>query len=213
MQLTKFTHACIRFDDGDRSLVIDPGAFSEVEAALDGADAVLITHEHADHIDTDKVRAALERDSRLRLWAPASVAKNFAELGEQVTTAEPGQAFDAAGFGVRTFGGQHAVIHPAIPVISNVGYLIGDAVYHPGDSFFVPPVPIEVLFAPLHAPWSKTSEVIDFVVSVRAPKVTGLHDSLLTSTGLNMVRTLVGQFGGQHGSEFVALAPGETIDA
>ena len=28
MQLTKFTHACVRLDDGDRSLTIDPGAFS-----------------------------------------------------------------------------------------------------------------------------------------------------------------------------------------
>ncbi len=212
MQLTKYTHACVRLDDGDRTLVLDPGVFSEVDAALDGADAVLITHEHVDHIDADKLRAALERDPRLRLWAPASVAGTFADLGEQVSTAEPGQAFEAAGFPVRAFGGQHAVIHPAIPVISNVGYLIDDTVYHPGDSFAVPPVPVQVLLAPLHAPWSKTSEVIDFVVSVRAPKVTGVHDSLLTSNGLNLVHTLVGQMGDKYGSEFVGLKSGDTLD-
>ena len=212
MQLTKYTHACVRFDDGDRTLVVDPGAFSEVDAALDGADAVLITHEHADHIDVDKLRAALERDPRLRLWAPPSVAGGFADLGEQVTAAEPGQAFDAAGFSIRAFGGQHAVIHPAIPTIANVGYLIEGTVYHPGDAFFVPPVPVGVLLAPMHAPWSKLSEVIDFTIAVKAPKVSGIHDSLLGPTGLGMVQSMVGQFGEPHGSEFVALASGDTLD-
>jgi len=51
-------------------------------------------------------------------------------------------------------------------VIANVGYLVA-GVYHPGDSLIVPPVAISTLFAPINAPWSKISEVIDFVVSVR----------------------------------------------
>ena len=116
MQLTKFTHSCVRFDDADRSLVIDPGVFSEVDEALDGAGAVLITHEHPDHIDTEKVLAAARKDPRLRIWAPAGVAASLGELGEQVVAVGAGEQFDAAGFGVRTFGGQHAVIHPSIPV-------------------------------------------------------------------------------------------------
>jgi len=74
MQLTKFTHACVRLDDGNRSLVLDPGVFSELESALDGAGGVLITHEHADHIDADRLRAAVRKDPRLRVWAPAGVA-------------------------------------------------------------------------------------------------------------------------------------------
>ena len=61
MQLTKFTHACVRLDDGDRTLVIDPACSARSSEALDGAAAVLITHEHPDHIDADKVRAALRR--------------------------------------------------------------------------------------------------------------------------------------------------------
>ena len=104
MQLTKFTHSCVRLDDGDRTLVIDPGAFSEVTAALDGAEAVLITHEHFDHVELEQLRGAAQRDPRLRIWAPAPVAEALAELGEQVSTVGAGEAFDAAGFGVRTFG-------------------------------------------------------------------------------------------------------------
>lgn len=211
MRLTKYSHSCVRIDDGDRALVLDPGMFSEVNAALDGAAAVLITHEHPDHVDLDELRAAARRDNRLRVWAPRPVAEAL-QVGDQVVVAEPGQAFEAAGFAVRTFGGQHALIHPAIPVVPNVGYLVEDAVYHPGDALLVPPVPVEVLLAPIHAPWSKTAEVIDFVVAVRAPRAIGIHDALLTGAGRSVVEGHVERIGGEYGIRYQHLEPAETLD-
>jgi L-ascorbate metabolism protein UlaG (beta-lactamase superfamily) len=213
MQLTKFTHACVRFDDGDRALVIDPGGFSEVEQALDGVDAVLITHEHADHLDADRLRAAAKANPRLRIWAPSAVTESLADLGEQAVAVGAGESFDAGGFAVRTFGGQHAVIHPSIPVIANVGYLIENSVYHPGDSFTVPSAPVATLLVPLNAPWSKAAEVIDFVISVRAPKVHPVHDVLLTDVGRGIVEGHVSRIGAEHGSEYAYLAPGATVSA
>jgi len=179
MQLTKFGHSCVRIDDGDRTLVLDPGAFSDLDPALDGADAVLITHEHIDHVNADRVRAAAQADPRLRVWAPAGVAASFEDLGEQVVSVGAGESFEAAGFDVRTFGGQHALIHPLIPIVANVGYLIGGSVYHPGDSFIVPPAPVSTLLFPSVAPWSKMAEVLDFVVAVRAPKALPIHDAVV----------------------------------
>jgi L-ascorbate metabolism protein UlaG (beta-lactamase superfamily) len=180
MQLTKHGHSCVRVDDGERTLVLDPGGFSDLDAALDGADAVLITHEHADHVEVERVRAAAKADPRLRIWAPSPVAGMLAELGEQVVAVGPGESFEAAGFAVQTFGGQHALIHPLIPVVANVGYVIDGATYHPGDSLVVPPVPVSTLLLPAVAPWSKASEVIDFAVAVHAPRVLPIHDAIVT---------------------------------
>jgi L-ascorbate metabolism protein UlaG (beta-lactamase superfamily) len=211
MELTKYGHSCVRVDEGERSLAIDPGVFSDVPEALDGATAVLITHEHSDHIDAETLQRAAARDSRMRIFAPAPVAKMLQDLGEQVVTVGPGESFDAGGFPVRTFGGQHALIHPTIPVVANVGYLIEDTVYHPGDSLIVPPVPVAALLAPITAPWSKVSEVIDFVVSVRAPVTVGIHDAIVTDAGRGIVEGHLTRIGAEHGVEYRALASGDQL--
>ena len=209
MRLTKFTHACVRFDDGDNSLVIDPGVFSEVDAALDGASAVLVTHEHFDHLDRGKVHAALESNSRLRLYAPASVAEQF-DAGEQVVAVEAGSEFEAGGFTVAAYGGQHALIHPAIPVVANLGYLVG-GVYHPGDSFTVPPASVSVLLLPSIAPWSSGREVIDFAIAVRAPRVHQIHDHIATDVYAGIVEGHLTRIAAPFGVTFEHLDTGRTV--
>lgn len=215
MELTKYGHSCIRVDEGDRAVAIDPGVFSDGPEALDGASAVLITHEHVDHIDVETLRRAAGRDSRMRIFAPAPVAESLADLGEQVVSVAAGESFEADGFAVRTLGGQHALIHPTIPIVANLGYLIEEpelTVYHPGDSLIVPPVPVSVLFTPVHAPWSKVSEVIDFLVAVRAPRAVGIHDALLTDAGRGIVEGHLTRIGDEHGVEYRALATGEALE-
>jgi len=202
MELTKHRHSCVRIDDGDRTLVLDPGSFSDLDAALDGAHAVLITHEHRDHVDIDRVRAAATADPRLRVWAPQSVADQLADLGEQVVTVGAGESFDAAGFPVQTFGGQHALIHPSIPVVANVAYLIGDGVFHPGDSFTVPPAEVRTLLLPAVAPWSKVAEVIDYTIAVRAPRAYPIHDAIVTDAWLGILQNNLVPIAGRFGIEF-----------
>jgi L-ascorbate metabolism protein UlaG (beta-lactamase superfamily) len=209
--LTKFTHSCVRLDDGDHTLVIDPGVFSELDAALDGADEVLITHEHPDHVDIDRVRAAAKADPRLRISAPPNLAAAL-ELGDQVVAVTPGERFQAAGFDVEVFGGQHGLLHPTVPVVQNNCYLINETVYHPGDSVIVPTKPVLLLLLPIHAPWSSTADAMDFVVSVRPPKAIQIHDGLLNQRGLSMVEAHVTRIGGEHGVEYSHVDAGSSVE-
>lgn len=199
MRLTKFTHACVRVEDGDRALVLDPGSYSEVDEALDGVDAVLVTHEHADHVDVERLLGAAARRSSLRVWAPTSLSAALAPLGDRLTTVGAGESFDVDGLAVRTFGGQHALVHPSIPVVANVGYLVGGTVFHPGDSFTVPEVPVETLLLPLHAPWCRTAEVVDYLVAVRPARAAQVHDGFLNELGrtgsAGFVRGVAERFG------------------
>ncbi|WP_445153952.1 MBL fold metallo-hydrolase [Arthrobacter sp. Hor0625] len=217
MKLTKFTHACVRLEKDGRVLVLDPGTFSETEQALAGADAVLITHEHADHIDVDAVSGALLAAPKLQLFAPDGVAAQLrqkaAGAADRIHTVGPGEQFDAAGFEIRSFGGQHALIHPQIPVVANVGFLVDSNVYHPGDSFAVPDgVEVQTLLVPIHAPWNKVGEVVDFVIGVRAPRAFPIHDALLNDAGRGLVEGHVTRIGAKYGTEYRHLSSGDTVE-
>jgi L-ascorbate metabolism protein UlaG (beta-lactamase superfamily) len=211
VRVTKFTHSCLRVEGGGAVLVVDPGAFSE-RSALTGADAVLITHEHIDHLDVDGLAAALDRHPGLRVYAHAEVLPKLSAFGDAVTAVEAGAEFTAAGFGVRAYGGQHAIIHADIPRIANLGFLISDgagSVYTPGDSFTVPDEHVDTLFVPLNAPWMKLSEAIDFVRAVRPDRAFALHDYLLTPTGAQVSDGHLERLGG---TRYAHVAPGTTLD-
>jgi L-ascorbate metabolism protein UlaG (beta-lactamase superfamily) len=199
VQVTKFGHSCVRFDDGERSLVVDPGAFSDVDAALDGVGAILITHEHMDHVNVEKVRAAVAADSGLRVHAPQPVLDSLGDVGDQGIAVHGGESLMVAGFDVQTFGDQHAVIHPLVPVVANVGYFVGGSVYHPGDSLVVPPFDVELLLLPAMAPWAKISEIIDYAVAARAPKIRPIHDFLVKDVYfgilVNTLKPIIERFG------------------
>jgi L-ascorbate metabolism protein UlaG (beta-lactamase superfamily) len=202
----------LRLEDGDAVLVVDPGAFSE-RAALTGADAVLITHEHFDHLDVDAVSDALARQPAMRIYAHPEVLPKLSALQDAVTAVEAGQEFEAAGFSVRAYGGQHAIIYSEIPRIANLGYLITDhqtSVYTPGDSFTVPgDAQVETLFVPLNAPWMKLAEAIDFARAVRPRRAFALHDALVNELGAGIANTLLERF---SGTEYAQVTSGTVID-
>ena len=211
MRVTKFTHSCLRVEGGGAVLVVDPGAFSE-RSALAGADAVLITHEHFDHLDVDGLADTLAQRPELRVYAHPDVLPKLTAFADVVTPVEAGSEFTAAGFTVRAYGGQHAVIHPDIPRIANLGFLItdgNDTVYTPGDSFTPPGEHVDTLFVPLSAPWLKLSEAIDFVRAVKPARAFALHDSLLTETGAQVSDGHLERLGG---TRYARVVPGTTLD-
>ena len=208
MKLTKQGHSCIRLDKGGPVLVIDPGGagFTEADAA-EGATAVLITHEHPDHFGEGSVRAALDADPAVEVWTLASVAARLADAYPgRVHTVGHGDTFTTAGFEVQVHGELHAVIHPDIPRITNVGFLVDGALFHPGDALTVPEQPVETLMLPINAPWSKAAEIADYVREVRPARVFDIHDALLNETGLGLYGRVVG---GLIPAERHHLAPGD----
>ncbi|MGW7051566.1 MBL fold metallo-hydrolase [Streptomyces sp. NPDC054887] len=203
------SHACVRLEKDGRTLVVDPGGFSEQDAAV-GADVVLVTHEHPDHFAEDRLRAALEASPAAEIWTLRSVADQLsAAFPGRVHTVGHGDAFSAAGFDVQVHGELHAVIHPDIPRITNVGYLVDGSVFHPGDALTVPGQPVETLMLPVMAPWSKISEVIDYVREVKPRRAIDIHDALLT----DLARPIYDrQIGGLGGTDHGRLAPGDSTE-
>lgn len=184
MILRKYAHPTVVLDENGVSLLIDPGTFTAAAPELiRAAAAVLITHEHPDHADIDLVTAALDSQPTLTVWAPPSVAALLPDCPDRVRVVASGDSGIVAGFRVRVVGGAHAAIHPDLPESANVGYIIEENVYHPGDSYFVPDEPVRTLLVPMSGPFAHLEKIIDFIRAVQPVTAVQIHDMLLTDTG------------------------------
>jgi len=208
-RLTKFGHACVRLALGDdATVVLDPGVFTD-PAAFAGADAVLITHEHVDHFAEEAVRAALDAQPALEIWTNGSVAATLGALGGRVHAVGDGDSFTVAGHEVTVHGELHELIHPDVPRVGNIGFLVG-GVFHPGDAYTVPGLPVDTLLLPVSAPWLRIREVIDYVREVQPRRAFAVHDAMLSDIGLMVLGRVLGPDGPGTSTDYQRLAPGES---
>ena len=211
MRLIKHGHSCVRLESGSHGVVIDPGVFTATDA-VDGATAVLITHEHPDHWTPDALRATDAPVFTITAVA-AQIAAQAPDVSERVTVVSPGETVDV-GLPVEVVGEKHAVIHPELPHFDNSGYLLtvgGTSVFHPGDALTVPDSPPAVLLLPVSAPWLKVSECIDYARDVGAARSLAIHDAVYSEAGLGIVDGHLGRFLGARDQEYVRLAAGEEL--
>ena len=211
MKLTKHEHACVVLEKDGASIVIDPGSFSPGAAEIiAGADAILITHEHMDHVNEAAITGALAARPDLRVYGPAPLGAMLAAHQDQFTPVVAGDQLTVGSFAVTVHGAEHALIHPDIPAIPNVGYLVDGSLSHPGDAYFVPEVPVSVLLLPTSGPWMKIGEAVDYVRAVRPQQVVQIHEMLLSDIGLYLASNLLGPEG-LTGLPFTAVSAGDSL--
>lgn len=211
MRITKFGHACVRLETDGHVVVLDPGGFTEPEA-VDGATAVLITHEHPDHYLADHLRRTDAPVFTIAAVA-ATIREEAPDLTERVTVVDPGSSYDV-GVPVTVVGEKHAVVHEDYPRLDNSGYVLeveGQKVYHPGDSLTVPPEQVDLLLLPVSAPWLKMSEAIDFGREVGAPMSLAIHDKIYSDLGLGFIDTHLTRLLGERDLGFTRLADGADL--
>lgn len=211
MRVTKFEHATLTLLESGRTLIVDPGSFTTPLADLDAVVGIVITHEHPDHWTPDHLDRILKAYPGTPIYAPEGVAR--AAAGYEITVVHPGDRVELEPFRLEFFGGKHAVIHESIPVIDNVGVLVNDELYYPGDSYAVPRgKSVRLLAAPAGAPWLKIGDAMDFVLAVAPRQAFGTHDMTLSRIGKDMARARLQWAVEQDGGEFLILEPGDSTD-
>ena len=179
MRLTHLGHACLLVETDAARLLIDPGVFSQVDE-VSAVDAVLVTHQHPDHIDPTAVRQVLARSPGAALVVDVDTSAGLPGLPEHVVA----RVGDRLRFGATTvdvLGGLHAPVFGDVPGCTNAGYLVDDgALFHPGDSFHVPDQAVDVLAVPIDGPWLKLAEAIEYVLAVSPRIATPIHEGETT---------------------------------
>lgn len=208
MKLTKYQHACFVLEQDARRLVVDPGNLSDDFVVPTGVVAVVITHLHPDHCDPAKLQAILAENPAAVLYGLAEVAQR---AGQPVTAVQAGDTVEAGPFVLEFTGGQHAVIHPDIEPIGNLGLVVNDdLLYYPGDSFSLPPRRPRWIAAPVAAPWMKLSEAVEFLRAIKPEHAFPTHDAILSPAGKEIADRVAGNLA--KNIDYHRLVLSETIE-
>jgi L-ascorbate metabolism protein UlaG (beta-lactamase superfamily) len=210
MRITKYGHACLLIEEGEARVLIDPGVYSQGFEELRDLSAILITHQHQDHVVPAKVKALLVQNAGAGVYADEGSAKLLADEGAAARAVRDGDELTVGGVAVAVVGRQHAEIHASMPRIPNVGYLIAGRFFYPGDNLTRPDGAVEVLAVPAGAPWLKIGEAIDYVLAVRPRVAIPVHDAVLAIPEMNY--GLLDRVVGPAGVELRVVPNGQTTE-
>jgi L-ascorbate metabolism protein UlaG (beta-lactamase superfamily) len=209
MKLTKYEHACFTVEKDGAVIVVDPGGLTTDLIAPENVVAIVVTHNHGDHLDHDLLASIMDKNPEAIVVAPQDTVSQIEVFETRAVTG--GDSVSVGPFELAFFGEKHAFIYGQAPGTDNVGVLINELVYHPGDSFTIPDVPVDTLALPAHAPWMKEAEAIDFALAVKPRMAFPTHDGFLNDAGKGLVDSLIPQFIQSSGIEYRRIS-GESIE-
>lgn len=203
MRLAKYEHACFTVEKDGQVLVVDPGGFSSDFIAPANVIAVVVTHQHGDHFDPDILAAIHAKNPDAILLADQAVVDTVPEFRSQAVRS--GDNVSVGSYTLAFFGGKHAEIHHSMPIIPNLGVLINDLLYYPGDSLTIPNAPVDTLAIPAAAPWLKIGEAMDFLLAVKPRFAFPTHDAISSEIGKELIDAMLGKTATTAGIEYRRL--------
>jgi L-ascorbate metabolism protein UlaG (beta-lactamase superfamily) len=203
MKIIKFEHACFVVEEGDKSLVVDPGAYTTDMEVPASVVAIVVTHEHADHMNKDLIKAITDKNPDAVIVGHQDVTSKLTEFKTQAVV--PNEGIKIGNFELEFYGGQHASIASDMPGIANLGVMINERIYYPGDSFTVPDRPVEILALPVAAPWLKISETMEFLTAVKPQLAFPTHDAILSEIGKGLPDRMLPGIAQKVGAEYRRL--------
>jgi L-ascorbate metabolism protein UlaG (beta-lactamase superfamily) len=183
MRITKLGHCCLIIEESGVRIMTDPGAWTTRQNEEKGVDYIFVTHEHQDHFHIDSLRAVLANNPKAKVVTNRGVGKLLDAEGIPYQLLEHGGAGDFGGVRVGGYGEKHATIYQDFGQVQNTGYFFANRFFYPGDAFFNPSKPVEILALPVSGPWMKMSEAIEYAKTLKPKVCFPVHDGFLKFGG------------------------------
>lgn len=208
MRITKLGHCCLVIEEDDVRIMTDPGAYSTKQNDVTGIDIILFTHEHQDHFHLESLKTVLKNNPQAVIYTNTSVGKLLDAEKIPYAIIADGQSATVKGILIEGFGMTHATIYPSWPAVENTGYFLQGRLFYPGDAFYDPKKPVEILALPVSGPWMKISEAVDYAKALRPKVCFPVHDGMLKFGGPNY--SVPQNLLPAAGVPFVVIQEGET---
>lgn len=200
MKITKIGHCCLYIEIQHISFLTDPGAWTTDQNTLKNIDAILITHEHPDHLHLDSVKILRRNNPQANIFTNRGVAKILEKEHIPFQLLEHGECRYFHNISLEAFGEKHAFIAKDVQQVINTGYLFAERFFYGGDAFFIPPKSVEILALPVCGPWMKIADALEYLEKIRPQKAFPVHDGMLKIFGgfydhpRRVLKTLGGEF-------------------
>jgi L-ascorbate metabolism protein UlaG (beta-lactamase superfamily) len=215
VRLTHLGHACLLVESGDQRILIDPGVFSPGIVDVTGLSVILVTHQHADHVDLERLPAVLEANPQARLYAEPQAAAVMEKANIAAERTVAGEPLTFGPLQIMPVGDEHALINEALPRIGNLGVVLRSegepSLFHPGDAYDAEPGRVDILALPLNAPWAAGRDTVAFAQRISPRVVVPIHDALLSDIGRGLYLSQVQRFGPED-MELRDLSDGVPVD-
>ena len=210
MKIQKFLHSCLRIEEAGERMVIDPGGWSGPVTEIGAVDLIVITHEHQDHYNLEKIKEFLTLRPAT-IISNSGVAKLLAAENIPCTIVEGGAAVTIGAFTILGVAAPHGNLPVPTPI--NVAYLINKVLLVTGDSFaFDLPEGAQILTLPVAAPWGTVTEAVNKALSLKPKHVIPVHEAVLNPVFAPRIVQMAGNVLSAAGISYHALAPGDTFE-
>jgi L-ascorbate metabolism protein UlaG (beta-lactamase superfamily) len=171
----------------------------------------LITHEHQDHLHIDSLKIVLKNNPDAKIFTNNGVAKLLDKEHIKYEIIDDKKTVKAKNVLIEGIGKKHAEIYKTLPSVENTGYFIAGRLFYPGDAFYNPKRPVEILALPVAGPWMKISEAIDYALEIKPKFAFPVHDGMLIQQGKGPFKWLGETILGPAGIKIIQMEENKEI--
>lgn len=176
MIIKKYPQSHLVISKEGKKICIDPGNYTfqkgfKIEDFKD-IDVFLITHQHADHMDHDKIS---ELVTGKLVIGNADVVSKLESLGVKAEEIKDGESREVEGFNITAYDLPHCLMIDGSEGPPNTGFLIDGVLFHPGDGNELEGLTADKLALPISGPSISFKTAVDFSKQLKATTLIPIH--------------------------------------